>query len=191
MKHITKAGLFAFIFGAVLWPVHASAQAQSGCRAFQAIAQATLPGSTPLGLTLDIWGGPVYVMLGDEFLFGVMTGHDGMRESNANVGQKRDGFYTVGFRCQVQLDGKYVCQDTFTYHVANTVYTQLAPAVAPGFGQYHGNSAKIVSGTGRFRLASGNLNVNGPFIAWPDATSPLKASGRWNPELTGFICGVE
>ena len=189
MKQLKRAVVtvaMAFAVGGVFRPTYASAQGQSGCRPFQAIAQATLPSSTPVGLTRDVWGGPVYGMLGEEFVFGLMSGHDGVRESNASIGQKRDGSYMVGFNCQLGADGKYTCQHTFTYEVANAVYTQ-----PPGFGRYSGNAAKIVSGTGRFRFATGNLNINGPFIAWPDATSPLKASGRWNPELSGFICGVE
>ena len=188
MKQTTKFVTIVILVAVstVLLPARASAQGQSGCRPFQALAQATLPSSTPLGLSKDVWGGPLYGTLGEEFVFGVLSGHDGVRESNANIGQKRDGSYTVGFNCQLKADGKYACQDTFTYEVANAVYAQ-----PPGFGRYIGNASKILSGTGRFRFATGNLNVNGPFMAWADATSPLKSSGRCNLELSGFVCGIE
>jgi hypothetical protein len=168
----------------LLWPTTA-VQANPGCKSFQAIAQASVPSFTPLGLVKDVWGGPLYGMLGDEFLVGVFSGNDGVRESNANIGQKRGGSYTMGFGCQGSA-GIYVCTDTITYEVANAVYTP-----PPGFGRYIGNAAKIVSGTGRFQLASGNVNVSGPFIAWPDNSSPFKLSGRWNPEISGFVCGIQ
>ena len=189
MKHtitVVFGLILAFAIGTVLWPSRGSAQGQSGCRSFQAIAQATVPSSTPLGLIADVWGGPLYGMLGEEFLFGLISGNDGARESNANIGQKRDGSYTMGFGCHMRLDGIYDCTNTITYEVANTVYSR-----PPGFGRYIGNSTKIVGGTGRFQFVSGNLNVNGPFIAWPDANSRVKLSGRWNPELSGFVCGVQ
>jgi len=47
-----------------------------------------------------------------------------------------------------------------------------------------------ISGTGKFLGASGNLNVAGPFILWPDSTSPFTVRGRWNGEVNGNIWGA-
>jgi hypothetical protein len=187
MKHaitVSSGLILAVAIAMVLWPGPA-ARADPGCKSFQAIVQASVPSSTPLGLVKDVWGGPLYGVLGDEYLVGVMSGNDGVRESNANIGQKREGSYTLGFGCHAGA-GKYECTDTITYEVANAVYTP-----PPAFGRYIGNAVKIVSGTGRFQFASGNLNVNGSFIAWLDSSSPFKLSGRWNPEISGFVCGVQ
>jgi hypothetical protein len=187
MKHTVTFGsglVVVLAIGLLLWPTP-TAQAQQGCKSFQAIAQAAIPSSRPLGLVRDVWGGPLFGVLGDEFLTGVFSGNDGARESNAKIGQKRDGSYTMGFGCQ-ESAGVYVCTDTITYEVANAIYTP-----PPGFGRYIGNTAKITGGTGQFQFASGNLNVNGPFIAWPDSSSLFKLSGRWNPEISGFVCGVQ
>jgi hypothetical protein len=152
------------------------------------IAQAILPSSTPLGITLDVWGGPLSGVLGDGFLQGLLSGNDGVGTPKGSIGQGRGGSYTVAIGCPTPVvpGNPYVCTDSFTYEVSNAVWTQ-----PPGFGHYIGNTAKIVGGTGRFQFASGNLNVNGPFIAWPDGNSPFKLSGRWNPELSGQVCGVQ
>jgi len=181
--------IFALAIGTLLWPNLVSpAQAQPGCKSFVAIAHATVPSSTPLGLTVDVWGGPLYGMLGGEFLFGVLSGNDGVDLFHGTIGQGRGGSYTVGVNCTAPVtpDTNYTCTDSFTYEVPNAVFTK-----PPGFGRYNGNTARIVGGTGRFQFASGNLNVTGPFIAWPDSNSPFGLSGRWNSELSGQVCGVQ
>ena len=55
--------------------------------------------------------------------------------------------------------------------------------------RYIGNTARIVTGTGRFAAASGNLNIVGPAIAWPD-NNPICALGRWNGQIRGKVCGI-
>ena len=191
MKRIAVFTLTLFIaltVSAVLRPEFGSQpQAQSNCEPFEAIAQAVLPSSTQLAPQtgiFDVWGGPLSGMVGSEYIQGVLSGNDGPRSPHPAIGQARGGFYTVGLDCTVE-GGTASCKDTFTYEVPTSVFTP-----PPGFGQYIGNTARIVRGTGRFEFASGNLNVRGPFVAWPDANSPFGLSGRWNPELTGHICGV-
>ncbi len=190
MKRMTIT-IFGFIFalavGALLWPnLGSPARADRGCVAFQAIVQATLPTSTPLAAT-DIWGGPLYGSLGGELLLGILSGNDGSATGHGKIGQGRGGAYTVGTGCAP--GPLYVCTDSFTYEVSNAVWP--APPGKIGFGHYIGNTATIVSGTGRFQNASGNLNISGPFIAWEDSNSPLGVYGRWNSEISGTVCGIQ
>ena len=202
MKHAITfvLGLIVvFAVGGLLWPTLGSAQAQAGCKSIHLIGQATLPSSTPLGLTFDVWGGPVYGILGSVFPFrGVVSGNDGQDScpgpggdcstSHAANGQGRGGSYTVGTDCVPVAGSPFLsCASTFTYEVPHAVFT-MPPG--GGFMGYIGNTAKIVGGTGKYTGASGTLNVRGPAFAWPD-TSAFGASGRWNPEITGNICGVQ
>lgn len=162
------------------------AHAQQSCTAFRGIAQATLPTSYPI-LPSDIWGGPIYASLGGEILLGGLAGNDGDPSRHGG----KAGAYRVDL-CPAPPPGAPVfpltCTDSFTYEVTNAVFG-FAPGKA-GLGNYIGNSAKIISGTGRFLDASGNLNISGPYILWPDSSSPFTVSGRWNGEFSGTICGV-
>src|SRR5215470_17393973 len=77
-----------------LGPNLASVQAQpSGCKSFQAIAQTTLPTSTPLTPS-DVWGGPLFGRLGDELFVGVLSGGDGDTTWHGAIGQGKGGSYT-------------------------------------------------------------------------------------------------
>lgn len=98
------------------------------------------------------------------------------------MGAGTGGAYTV---C-VDYPG---CENSFTYQVPHAVFP--TPPGKGGITPYYGNTAKIVGGKGRFQGASGNLNVNGPAIAWPDSGSPIGFSGRWNPVVSGKICGIQ
>jgi hypothetical protein len=170
------------------WPARGQAQTDLECKSFQAIAQAVLPSSTPFAppeANKDVWGGPLFGMLGTEFVVGVLSGNDGEKSANGNIGQGLRGSYTVGFNC-TELGGIYTCADTFTYEVPIAVWTR-----PPGFGRYVGSTARIVAGTGRFQSASGYLTVYGIFGGWPDAASRIGMSGRWNPEISGQVCGVQ
>jgi hypothetical protein len=174
--------VFVLAIGTFLGPDLEPVQAQpNGCRAFQAIAQATLPTSTPL-IPADVWGGPLYGMLGDELFVGVFSGNDGDEKWRGAIGQGKGGSYTV-------CVGYPTCSDSFTYEVRNAVFP--SPPGKGGIGRYNGNTARIVQGTGRLQYASGSLNVTGPYIAWPDVASPFGFSGRWNVEIAGNICGIQ
>ncbi len=166
---------------ALLWPAAGlQAQAQSGCKPLQAIVQASLPTSTPMALT-DTWGGPIYGMLGGEPLVGAISGNDGAEEFKQHIGTGKDGLYTV-------CVGYPSCTDSFTYEVPHSVFP--IPPGKIGFAYYIGNTAKIIGGTGIFKYASGNLNVSGPAVAWPLTEAPY-IFGRWNPEISGKICGIQ
>jgi hypothetical protein len=121
----------AVAVAALLWPTFGSpAQAQSTCKSFGAIVHATLPTSTPLALD-DTWGGPLYAILGASLNVGILSGNDGSeiwRGHLGNMGQGRDGVYTVGFGCTTG-SGTYPtgapllsCTDSFTYQVPHAVF---------------------------------------------------------------------
>ncbi len=182
MKHaiIVFLGLMAALtIGMLLWPSPA-AQAQSGCQAFHAIVQATLFPATLL-TPADVWGGPLYGMLGDELFLAVYSANNGQTSGHGAIGQGRGGMGTV-------CVGYPSCTDSFSYEIPTSVWP--APPGKGGFGIYNGNNVKIIRGTGRFQYASGNLNESGPFVAWPDVNSPYGVSGRYNAELSGLICGI-
>jgi len=181
--------LTAVSIGVLLCPAPGQAQTESECKTFQAIGQAVLPSATPFApaeANKDVWGGPLFGMLGTEFVIGVLSGNDGEKSSSGSIGQGLKGAYIVGFNCTGEPGGIYTCADTFTYEVPIAVWNK-----PPGFGRYVGSTAKIVAGTGRFRSASGYLTVYGTFAGWPDPASRLGLSGRWNPEISGQICGVQ
>jgi hypothetical protein len=134
----------------------------------------------------DIWGGPLYGSLEGEVLLGIVSGNDGEETWRGAIGQGRGGTYTIGFGC---AGDPYVCTDTLTFEVPNSVFP-IPPSMI-GLGRYNGNTARIVGGTGRFESASGNLDFTGTFIVWPDPNSPIGVSGRFNAELSGNICGVQ
>jgi hypothetical protein len=185
----------------LLWPTMGSpAQAQSGCKPFEAIVHATLPTSAPLALD-DSWGGHLYGVLGGALSNGILSGNDGSetwRGHFGNMGQGRLGLYTVGFNCAPATGGTYftdialsVCTDSFTYQVPHAVFP--SPPGQGGLMFYMGNTAKIVAGTGKFKSAFGNLNVKGPAIAWQDTdlSNLIGWLGRWSPELSGQVCGIQ
>jgi hypothetical protein len=188
MMKRTVITLSMMSIAAMLWPAAGRAQTEAVCKSFQAIAQAVLPSATPFAppeANTDVWGGPLFGMLGTEFVAGILSGNDGEKSANGNIGQGLRGTYTVGFNCTGVPGGTYTCADTFTYEVPIAVWNR-----PPGFGRYVGSTAKIVAGTGRFLSASGYLTVYGVFGGWPDAASRIGSSGRWNPEISGQICGV-
>ena len=171
----------AVIGGSILPGLHPQLQAQQDCQSFVALAPATLPTSAPLSGS-DVWGGPLEAKLNRVPLFGVFSGNDGDDGPSGGIGQGRDGSYTVCISYPV-------CTDSFTYEVPASVFPK--PPGQDGLGLYSGNTAKIVSGTGKFAAASGNLNVGGSYLTWRDSGSPFGVSGRWNAELSGKICGVD
>jgi hypothetical protein len=154
------------------------AQAQSSCTPFRGIVQGILPSPSPFDPS-DVWGGTIYLNLNGEVLSGPMNGNDGAPAQHGG----RGGVYKA-YLCPKGLP----CADSITYEVPNSVFG-FAPGKV-GLGEYKGNSARIISGTGRFEGATGNLNSGGPYVLWEDATSPFGVRGRWNGELAGSLCGV-
>ena len=156
--------------------------AQPGCRSFAGVAQATLPTSTPIAAT-NVWGGPLHALLGGEFLGtkAALSGNDGesVWYEEGTLGTAKGGEYTV---CLNHPS----CSDTFTFAVPASVF----PNPSSDLGTYIGYDASILRGTGRFG-ATGELKFRGSFIVWPDESSPLGASGRWYPEISGAICGIQ
>ena len=127
---------------------------------------------------------------------GILSGNDGnetWRGHLGSMGQGRDGLYTVGFGCTTGSE-TYAptsahllsCTDSFTYQVPHAVFP--GPPGQGGLMFYMGNTAKIVSGEGKFKYASGNLNVKGPAIAWPVGDG---YAGGWSPEISGKVCGIQ
>lgn len=177
MKSKTVLALiFVFAVGAaafLLPAVGSRAQAQQACTPFRAVGQAALPTPHPL-LPTDTWGGDVYASLGGEFLSGIFSGNDGDQSWQGAGGTGKNGLYKFVFD-----------SDSFTMEVHAAFGF---PPGKVGLGDYRGQG-EIVQGTGRFENASGNLQWAGPFIIWsPDGEDFY---GRFDPEITGNICGVE
>jgi hypothetical protein len=165
------------------------AQAQQPCTETRGIIQALLP-SPYLGVGpdgLDDWGGTVYAAFGGETLIGIMSGGGGGAWQRGARGER----YTV-YLCNVDTPGALefppACPDSITYEVPTSVFG-FSPGKT-GLGYYTGNTARIISGTGRFLGASGNLNTAGPYILWPDSSSRFGVDARWNAEFSGRICGI-
>lgn len=174
-------GLVALTISSLSGPnIGSAGAAEPRCKSFQAIGHSSLPGVT------DEWDGPLYGSLDGEVLLGIMSGHDGALTFRGAMGQGSGGSYTIGF---CGSDDPSECTDTLTFEVPNPVF-QSPPGMI-GLGHYNGNTARITGGTGRFESASGNLNVTGTFIVWPDEDSPIHVFGRFNAELSGNICGVQ
>ena len=181
--------VFSLAAGAFLLPtIGPEAQAQQNCPEIRGVIQGILPTSYPLAPLTDVWGGTIHVTIGGEFLIGGLSGNDGGETQHG----ARGGRYQA-YLCNPTLSDVLLyppkCNDSITWEVANAVFGFVPGKV--GLGAYKGNSAKLVSGTGRFLGASGNLNVAGPYILWADPKSPWGIYGRWNGELSGNICGVQ
>ncbi len=160
-------------------------QAHDKCKTFHAFVQGVLPTSNQFAET-DIWGGPIFGNLDSEFLQGGLSGNDGTEYPLGPVSIFKDGLYKACLTPAAAWGGPNDCLDSFTYKSQTFV---IWPA-GESLGSYKA-TAKIVEGTGRFAAASGYLEIEGPFIIWPDPTSPFQASGRWNGEFNGKICGVQ
>jgi len=152
------------------------------CKSFSAIVHAVLPSSTRMAET-DSWGGPLYGMLGDEYfcLNAALSGNDGEETwyEDGNLGVGKGGAYTV-------CTDYPACLDSFTYEVPFAVFPSQPGALM----DYIGYGIKIVKGTGRFARATGNLEVRGPAMSWPD-DNPLQWAGRWTAQLSGTICDIQ
>jgi len=181
---------FAFVLSlavaVIFLPVAGSTvQARDRCQAFHAIVQGVLP--TPNSFAdSDTWGGTIFGNLGTEFRQGGMSGNDGTEYPHGPISIFKDGLYKVCLTSAAAWGGATDCQDSFSYKPQAVV---IWPA-GESLGSYKA-TAKIVKGTGRFAPASGHLEIEGPFIVWPDANSVFGVSGRWNADVNGKICGVQ
>ncbi|MFN7998251.1 MAG: hypothetical protein U0Q18_31810 [Bryobacteraceae bacterium] len=182
------AAVLAFAF--VLLTVPGSRAEANGCKELRGITQAILPSPYPLASDgSDVWGGTVYVSLGGEYLIGIMAGNDGGKSQHGAKGGRYQ-VYLCNPAMRGALDYPPACPDSIIYEVPNSVFG-FAPGKG-GLGEYKGNTAQITSGTGRFAGASGNLNFSGPYILWPDSSSPFFGIyGRFNGEYSGSVCGVQ
>lgn len=170
--NLVFASAFVFFVLAQLGPqVHA----QQGCASLRALGHGVLPTNHPIDIETDTWGGDFWGNLGSEFLSGYFSGNDGDAAGHGVSNTATNGHY-------VFVSGT----DSFTIEVAHAVFN--FPIGKAGFGQYKGH-ATIVSGTGRFQYASGSIDWEGPFVVWsPDGTHFY---GRFNPTITGTLCGVQ
>jgi len=161
-------------------------QAQDRCKAFHAFVQGSLPTPNQFAST-DTWGGPIFVNLDSGFLQGGLSGNDGTEYPHGPVSIFKGGQYNVCLTSATSWGGPSDCLDSFTYEVAQAVVVWPAGKL---LGSYKA-TANIVQGTHRFASASGQLEIEGPFILWTDANSPFGVSGRWNGEFNGRICSVQ
>jgi hypothetical protein len=181
--------VLALAAGAFLLPaVGPQVQAQQPCKAFRAIWQGFLPPPYQLVSTDDSWAGPVYASLGGEILLGAMSGNDGVTTGHGTIGMGRGGKSKLCFSPLAYNNGTHLwdCTDSFRFGYSNAVFP--FPPSKVGFGDYKAIDT-IVQGTGRFQLASGQLDESGPFIVGQDSNGNW--FGRANIELNGHVCGVQ
>jgi hypothetical protein len=119
-------------------------------------------------------------------LSGVSIQPRNAHRGNVDMLGTRDGEYTVCLTSKAEWGGPNDCSDSFTIKVPQAVVIWPAGKL---LGSYKA-IWNIVKGTGRFKFASGQLEVPGTFILWNDANSRFGVSGRWNGEFSGRICGV-
>jgi hypothetical protein len=178
--------VFALAFALVLPIVPGSeVQAQQKCKSFHAVLQLVLP--TPNQFDpADTWGGPVFGNLDSGFLQGGISGNDGTEYPHGPISIFKDGLYKACLTSAASWGGPNDCLDSFTYKAQAVV---IWPA-GESLGSYKA-TAKIVKGTNRFASASGHLEIEAPFIVWPDPNSVFGVSGRGNADVNGKICGVQ
>lgn len=177
--------VFALALVVLFLPVTGStAQAQNRCKSFHALWQLVLP--TPNQFDpADTWGGSIFGNLDTEFLQGGLSGNDGTEYPHGSTSIFKDGLYKACLTSAAAWGGPNDCLDSFTYKAQAVV---IWPA-RDFLGSYKA-SARIVKGTNRFASASGHLDIQTPFIVWPDPNSVFGVSGRGSAEINGKICGV-
>jgi len=171
--------VFAVATAVFLLPALGSqAHAQQACATVRILVDEVLPAAHPIDPLNDTWGGDFWGTVGGEFVSGYMSGNDGTYFNHQNSNQARNGHDKFVFGAGA---------DTFTYEIAEATFN--FPPGKAAFGQYKGHG-NIEAGTGRFQYATGNLNLEGPFIVWlgPDETT---LNGRASLMLTGTICGIQ
>ena len=179
--------VFALAMTVLFLPVAGSTvQAHDKCKAFHALVQGVLPTPNPFEPATDTWGGTIFGNLDTEFLQGGISGNDGTEYPHGPISIFKDGLYKACLTTASAWGGPSDCLDSFSYKPQAVV---IWPA-GESLGSYKA-TAKIVQGTHRFASASGNLELSGPFIVWPDTNSVFGVSGRWIAEINGKICGVQ
>jgi hypothetical protein len=171
---------FTFVFtlgvaASLLPTLSPQLHAQQGCASLRALGHGILPTNHPINVETDTWGGDVWGTLGSEFLTGVFSGNDGTYFEHKVSNQATNGHYVFVFGA-----------DSFTFEVAHATFN--FPLGQAGFGQYRGHG-NIVGRSGRFQYASGSIDWEAPFIAWPSGETGL--NGRANFTITGTICGIQ
>jgi len=182
MKRLLSAVILVFL---VLWISGMSVQAQEKCKAFHSVAQGVLPSPNPFTET-DTWGGTIFGNLGTEFLQGGLSGNDGTEYPHGPISIFKGGLYKLCLTPNATWNGPSECQDSFTYKAQAVVIWPAGESLG-----FYKATAKIVKGTGRFASASGQLEIEGPFIVWVDPGSAFGVSGRWNAQIDGKICGAK
>jgi len=183
---VAFAFVFFFAFAVIFLPVAGSTVlAHDGCKSFHALLQFVLPTSNQFD-SADTWGGPVFGNLDTEFIQGGISGNDGTEYPHGPMSIFKNGSYKACLTSAATWGGASDCLDSFTYKPQAVV---VWPA-GESLGSYKA-TAKIVKGTNRFKSASGHLEIEAPFIVWPDSNSVFGVSGRGNAEVNGKICGVQ
>jgi hypothetical protein len=178
-RHVPGSTIFFSLVVGTLSSAALGQPAPQPCAPFRAIIHGSLPTSNRLAPN-DTWGGPIHAKLGDEAFHGAVSGNDGDVSVNGAIATGRRGSYRVCFPFPD-------CTDSFTYVVPSAV--SPAPDGRVVFGEYTADVAIVTEGTGRFRSASGNLNVRGPFMVWT-LDEGKTWLGRWNGEISGTLCGL-
>ena len=176
---------YQFLLLSVVLMFAISSIAQNNCANVRGIAQVHLldfgnpdwEGGRPG----DGWVGPIQLAVGGSDVFlGKMSEYDGEPGPSNHTGQGRD---TGSLYLDFGADGSLIIR------YPHAVWPTL-PKFAKAFtGTFHAQGSLDVSnGTGRFAHATGNITIDGPFLAW-NLEQPLP-SGRFNATLTGTICNV-
>jgi len=183
---LAVSSVFAVALVAIFLPVAGSTvQAHDSCKSFHAVLQFILPTPNQFDPS-DTWGGPIFGNLGTEFLQGGISGNDGTEYPHGSMSIFKDGLYKVCLTPAAAWGGASDCLDSFTYKAQAVV---IWPA-GESLGSYKA-TAKIMKGTHRFASASGHLEIQTPFIVWPDPNSVFTVSGRGSAEVNGKICNVQ
>jgi hypothetical protein len=160
-----------------------SASAQNNCVTVRGIAQVHLLDFTNPdwqgGRPGDAWVGPVQLAAGNETFIGKLSEFDGEPGPSNHTGQGRN---TGSLYIDLGTDGSFIVR------YPHAVWPTL-PKVGAFMGTFHGQgSLDPTNGTGRFVHATGNLTIDGPFLAWNLDQPP--PSGRFNATISGTVCNL-
>ena len=160
-----------------------SASGQNNCVTVRGIAQVHLLDFTNPdwqgGRPGDPWVGPVQVAAGKDTFVGKLSEYDGEPGPSNHTGQGRD---TGSMYFDLGADGSFIVR------YPHAVWPNL-PQFGAAVGTFHGQGSLDASnGTGRPARATGNLTIDGPFMAWNLDQPP--PSGRFNATISGTVCNL-